>query len=98
MTVGRTGHCTYGDTPCVDRRGAFDALLSPVDWAPARLLSSTRGFGYAAVHCYLRKLKTYVSVVCFEHHFAQFLDHPGFDPLVASISKRGSRARLISDP
>src|SRR5215207_4924262 len=54
--------------------------------------------GDAAVHGYIGKLKADVSVVGFEHYFAQRVHRPKLDPLVASVAQRGGRTQLIGDP
>jgi len=50
VAVGRGAFDPQRDaTPVHDRR-ALDALFAPVHWAPAGLLTSTRGLGDAAVY------------------------------------------------
>src|SRR5215217_4485440 len=97
MVIGRTSDTSYGDTLCVNRCGAFDALLCSIHRASSGLLATARGLCDAAVHGHFRKLKAYVAVVSFEHHFAQFLDPAGYDPVVASESEGGNSAQLMID-
>jgi hypothetical protein len=98
VTVGGSTDASYRDTLRLHRHRAFDASFAPVHWVSASLFSSTRSFGYAAVHGHLRKLQANESIVSFKYRFAQRIDHPQFDPLVASVAKRGGRTGLVGDP
>jgi hypothetical protein len=62
------------------------------------LLASARGLGGAPVHGYVGQIEADVSVVGFEHYFAQSVHRPDLDPLVAPVAERSGRALLVGDP
>jgi hypothetical protein len=67
-------------------------LLCP----PSRL--RLLGLGDAAIDGHLKELQADVSVVGFEHHRPQGVDHPVGDPLVAALAQRGGRTLFVGDP
>src|SRR5215203_3574236 len=98
MAVGRSRDHSQGDALRIDCHRAFDALLSSVYRAPARLLTPARSFGDAAIDGHVGHIEADESVVGFARHLFQVVHHSSFYPLVASAPERGSRAQLVSDP
>src|SRR5215210_3731485 len=98
VAVCRSGDGAQGDAFCVHRRGAFGTPLSPVYRASASLLATARGLCDAAVHRHIRQFQPDEAIVGFEGQLPQGIHRPQFDPLVASVPKRGSRARPVGDP
>ena len=98
VAVRRSAQRPKRDALGVHRHRAFEALLSPIHRASARLLSSARGLGDAAVHGHIEKIEADGPIVGFARHLLQVVHHPDFYPLVAPAPERGSRAQLIGDP